>query len=326
VTGFQSGLKTAGKELGLGFYDGITGLITQPIKGAKEEGTAGAIKGFGKGIGGLILKPGAGIWGLPGYTMKGIHREILKLSSKDVNGYIESARAAQGSHELLGAPPEIRRQVVERWTELRSPAGGKRPSLWRAWSTSADNSRPGSSNNSKKKLVDIRTYDDDADEDLQRALRESAAAAAAPSPEDARFSRPPQSAYRIYDEEKELERAVHESLGPYHEHRAGSSSKAAMASQAYEDRKLYDNPQPVTPPPLPPRTPSGHGLVHGDQGQAVVAEDDEEAEQLARAIAESLAMEEERNRRLERERVVMEYVAEASLQEEEFRRRSAGDA
>jgi hypothetical protein len=35
-------------------------LITQPLRGAEKEGTAGLIKGIGKGIGGLVLKPGAG--------------------------------------------------------------------------------------------------------------------------------------------------------------------------------------------------------------------------------------------------------------------------
>lgn len=60
VTDLQSGLKAAGKGFGLGFYDGITGLVTQPIRGAEKEGAAGFIKGVGKGIGGLILKPGAG--------------------------------------------------------------------------------------------------------------------------------------------------------------------------------------------------------------------------------------------------------------------------
>jgi hypothetical protein len=41
-------------------YDGITGLVTQPLRGAEKEGAAGLIKGIGKGIGGLILKPSAG--------------------------------------------------------------------------------------------------------------------------------------------------------------------------------------------------------------------------------------------------------------------------
>lgn len=48
------------QEFGFGFYDGISGLVTQPLEGAKKEGVAGLIKGFGKGIGGVVLKPGAG--------------------------------------------------------------------------------------------------------------------------------------------------------------------------------------------------------------------------------------------------------------------------
>jgi hypothetical protein len=76
VTDFQSGLKAATKvgtkipsqreyadqkqEFGYGMFDGITGLVTQPLRGAEKEGAAGLIKGIGKGIGGLVLKPGAG--------------------------------------------------------------------------------------------------------------------------------------------------------------------------------------------------------------------------------------------------------------------------
>lgn len=60
VTSFESGLRVAGKEFGLGFYDGISGLVTQPLKGAQKEGAVGLLKGFGKGIGGLMLKPAAG--------------------------------------------------------------------------------------------------------------------------------------------------------------------------------------------------------------------------------------------------------------------------
>lgn len=49
-----------GQEFGYGFYDGIAGLVTQPLRGAEKEGAAGLFKGIGKGIAGLILKPGAG--------------------------------------------------------------------------------------------------------------------------------------------------------------------------------------------------------------------------------------------------------------------------
>ena len=48
------------QEFGYGIYDGISGLVTQPLDGAKKEGFLGLIKGFGKGIGGVVLKPQAG--------------------------------------------------------------------------------------------------------------------------------------------------------------------------------------------------------------------------------------------------------------------------
>jgi hypothetical protein len=60
ITGIGSGLKVAGKEFGLGLYDGISGLVTQPLKGAEKEGAAGLVKGVGKGIGGIMTKPAAG--------------------------------------------------------------------------------------------------------------------------------------------------------------------------------------------------------------------------------------------------------------------------
>ena len=60
VTGLASGVKVAGKEFGLGLYDGISGLVTQPLKGAEKEGGIGFVKGFGKGVSGIIMKPAAG--------------------------------------------------------------------------------------------------------------------------------------------------------------------------------------------------------------------------------------------------------------------------
>lgn len=60
VNSFESGLKVASREFGFGFYDGISGLVTQPIRGAQKEGGMGLLKGIGKGIGGLVLKPAAG--------------------------------------------------------------------------------------------------------------------------------------------------------------------------------------------------------------------------------------------------------------------------
>jgi hypothetical protein len=49
ITGWKSGFKEGGIGLGYGLWDGIAGLFTEPIVGAKQNGAAGAMVGFGKG-------------------------------------------------------------------------------------------------------------------------------------------------------------------------------------------------------------------------------------------------------------------------------------
>ncbi|MBE3111859.1 MAG: hypothetical protein IMZ46_15365 [Acidobacteria bacterium] len=60
VTDITSGLKVAGREFGFGMYDGLSGLVTQPLRGAAKEGGVGLVKGFGRGIGGAFTKPFGG--------------------------------------------------------------------------------------------------------------------------------------------------------------------------------------------------------------------------------------------------------------------------
>ena len=59
------------KGLGLGLWDGVTGVVTAPYKGAKKDGAKGFGKGFGKGLLGLITKPASGVVGLVGHTVQG---------------------------------------------------------------------------------------------------------------------------------------------------------------------------------------------------------------------------------------------------------------
>lgn len=117
IVGLHSGLKVARKELTYGFYDGITGLVTQPLQGAKKEGAAGFFKGAAKGLGGLVLKPAAGIWGLPGYTAKGIYSEISKHFGSSVQNYIIAARTAQGFEDWKNSSPEERQNIVNAWKD-----------------------------------------------------------------------------------------------------------------------------------------------------------------------------------------------------------------
>ncbi|WPH03180.1 Hypothetical protein R9X50_00605600 [Acrodontium crateriforme] len=126
VTDFKSGVKAATKEFGYGMFDGITGLVTQPIRGAQKEGAAGFFKGVGKGIGGIALKPGAAIFSIPGYTMKGVYKELQKLSGSSVQNYIIAARTAQGYDEWQKASPEERQEVVYRWKSVQKDLKKKR--------------------------------------------------------------------------------------------------------------------------------------------------------------------------------------------------------
>jgi len=128
ITGIQSGFAEAGKEFGYGFYDGITGLVTQPIAGARKEGFGGFIKGAAKGIGGLILKPGAGVWAIPGYTARGVYAELTKHFGSSVQNYIIAARTAQGYDEWKNSTPQQRQSIVEAWTstKIEMRKGGKK--------------------------------------------------------------------------------------------------------------------------------------------------------------------------------------------------------
>lgn len=119
VTDFKSGLKAAGKEFGYGMYDGITGLVTQPMALAKKEGAAGFLKGVGMGIGGIVLKPGAAFWSIPGYTMKGIYKELQAFNGSSVQNYIIAARTSQGYADWHASSPQERADIIERWTSLR---------------------------------------------------------------------------------------------------------------------------------------------------------------------------------------------------------------
>lgn len=119
VSDFKSGMKAVGKEFGFGWYDGVTGLFTQPWKGAQKEGTSGFFKGIGKGIGGFATKPGAALFGIPGYMMKGVHKEVQKLFRSNVQTYIVASRAAQGYEEWLQSSDAEKQDVIARWTLIQ---------------------------------------------------------------------------------------------------------------------------------------------------------------------------------------------------------------
>ncbi|XP_066252738.1 intermembrane lipid transfer protein Vps13 isoform X1 [Euwallacea similis] len=57
----HEGIARSGKGLVMGVFDGVTGVFTKPVSGAKEQGVEGFFKGLGKGAVGLVTRPAAGI-------------------------------------------------------------------------------------------------------------------------------------------------------------------------------------------------------------------------------------------------------------------------
>ncbi|KAK1755035.1 glycosyltransferase family 28 domain-containing protein [Echria macrotheca] len=115
VTNLSTGLKVAGKEFGLGFYDGISGLVTQPLRSVEKEGARGFLKGVGKGIGGLVLKPAAAVWSLPAYAMQGVQAEVRNLFARSSLNSIMTARVRQGREDLRNSTVEEQKDILVRW-------------------------------------------------------------------------------------------------------------------------------------------------------------------------------------------------------------------
>lgn len=117
ISGMKSGLRAAGEEFTFGIYDGVTGLVLQPYNGVKQDGVKGLVPGIGKGLFGFVLKDLAAIIGPIGYTLKGVHKEMVK--SKQPTAFIRSARIIQGGKDLRSLKKaklqEIEARVEKAW-------------------------------------------------------------------------------------------------------------------------------------------------------------------------------------------------------------------
>ncbi len=71
------GLQQGGKAVLHGFKEGITGLFTQPYENARKEGLLGLVKGAGKGLAGLVIKPVTGVIDFASKTTEGIKNNAL---------------------------------------------------------------------------------------------------------------------------------------------------------------------------------------------------------------------------------------------------------
>jgi hypothetical protein len=318
VTGFHSGLRTAGKEFGQGIFEGVAGLVTQPVEGARREGAAGFLKGMGRGVAGLVVKPAAAGYALPAYALMGVYKEMQKrLGGESVGAYIVAARVAQGYGELLevgeGGREGVEEAAVHRWSEClaevkTSRMGAKGAGAVRAFVDRRAEQRRGSGAPA-----------------TQPPASESASATTAPT--GAPQPPPPQREAEAEARDAELEEALRLSLQLHEEERAATglaekgrdaevwrAIKASLdemhaADQAREGARLRE-------------AVAGAG-VDVKEPVAVVAavDEDDDDEGLRKAMRESLADEEDRRKKAQEEDIVMEYVRRQSEAEEQWRRK-----
>ncbi|KAK7908727.1 hypothetical protein PG985_016030 [Apiospora marii] len=111
VTGIKSGMQAAGHEFVFGIYDGVTGIVRLPVKGAKQDGFGGALGGVAMGFGGLVLKPIAAFVSPFGYTLKGISKQLERRHNPA--RYVRRARIVQAQRDLLELSPQERTALSE---------------------------------------------------------------------------------------------------------------------------------------------------------------------------------------------------------------------
>ncbi|KAF3019889.1 hypothetical protein E8E15_001620 [Penicillium rubens] len=114
VQDWKSGAIVGGRNFVDGMTDGFTGLFTQPVNGAKEEGALGAVKGFAKGTAGLATKvPSAGL-GLVAYPFQGISKSIEAAFRTQSRKAIVKARLKDGYYEArsMQMTDEERREIL----------------------------------------------------------------------------------------------------------------------------------------------------------------------------------------------------------------------
>ena len=104
------GLKQGLKHMGHGLFHGITGIVSEPIKGAKADGKIGLLKGMGRGLAGAVTKPVSGVLDFAAKTSEGIQNTALLLNPEHSLSKPTRVRTARYSQSWLMLAQVAQRQ------------------------------------------------------------------------------------------------------------------------------------------------------------------------------------------------------------------------
>lgn len=119
VTGWKSGFMVSGKNFGNGIGQGFSGVVQEPMRGAQEGGSLGAVKGVGKGLLGLCTGVSSAAMGVVAYPGWGIYQSIQRSLHTKTRDRITAARAEEAKHVLSNTKdPDVERRILERFDGL----------------------------------------------------------------------------------------------------------------------------------------------------------------------------------------------------------------
>lgn len=61
-----------------------------------------------------------GVWAIPGYSFKGIHKELRKMKGPGIHSYVRGTRIIQGLREYDASNMEERETILKRWEHLNA--------------------------------------------------------------------------------------------------------------------------------------------------------------------------------------------------------------
>lgn len=108
------------QEFALGFYEAFAGMVYHPYAAAQQEGALGVPKGLGRGFWGFGCHILAGVFALPGYTLKGIEAALSKHRTTNLQAELYLIRLRQAIHEIEQTTPEQRAEVVATWKRIQN--------------------------------------------------------------------------------------------------------------------------------------------------------------------------------------------------------------
>lgn len=140
VSGFTDGVVKGGGSVVSGFVKGISGVVSKPIAGVREDGATGFLKGMGQGVMGLAVMPIAGAIDLGAHTMQGVNASLTTAfqgSTLEVAHRRRIQRAVSSTGAVV--PFDLERALAHALLKLTvmSPEGTKR----RVWPLTHSNKK-----------------------------------------------------------------------------------------------------------------------------------------------------------------------------------------